>query len=112
MKDPKYNVIPTIFPQMKAYLFRSPISIMNKLYVLASEDGNRYEHVSAHGVDERGNLYTPHWDEMCYIKDQFFDEEQVVVQIHPKKSQYVNAHGNVLHLWHDKSGIYEYPYND
>ena len=36
---------------------------------------------------------------MCFIKDVFWDEEDVVIQYHPKKSEYVNRHENCLHLW-------------
>lgn len=45
------------------------------------------------------NDRTPTWDEMCFIKDQFWDAEDVVMQLHPAKSQYVNIHPNALHLW-------------
>jgi len=41
----------------------------------------------------------PNWREMCFIKDLFWDEEDVVIQYHPKKSEYVNLHNNYLHLW-------------
>jgi len=36
---------------------------------------------------------------MCFIKDLFWDGEDVVIQHHPKKSEYVNRHDNCLHLW-------------
>src|SRR5580658_4748259 len=32
----------------------------------------------------------PTWEEMCKIKDLFWDDEDVVVQFHPAKSEYVN----------------------
>jgi len=41
----------------------------------------------------------PTWEEMCWVKDLFFDEEEVVVQYHPRKSEYVNYHPFCLHLW-------------
>ena len=56
------------------------------------------EHVS---VQLFGKL--PSWSEMCEIKDIFWDEEEMVVQIHPKKSQYVNI-TEALHLWRPKDG--------
>lgn len=36
---------------------------------------------------------------MCYIKSLFWDDEEVVIQYHPKKSEYVNLHPYCLHLW-------------
>lgn len=63
------------------------------LKVLASE-GAGWEHVSV-SLQNR----CPNWTEMCVIKDLFWDDEDVVVQFHPKKSEYVNVHAYCLHLW-------------
>ena len=41
----------------------------------------------------------PTWDEMCYIKQLFFEAEESAVQYHPPESQYKNLHPFVLHLW-------------
>lgn len=40
----------------------------------------------------------PTWEEMCLVKDLFFGDE-VVIQFHPKKENYVNNHPFCLHLW-------------
>lgn len=69
-----------------------------KLWIIAS-DGLGWEHVSIHIELKDGSLKTPLWDEMCFVKDLFWDEEDVVIQFHPKKSEYVNVHPNTLHLW-------------
>lgn len=58
-----------------------------------NEDG--WEHVS---VSPYGGKM-PTWDEMCEIKDIFWEDEEEVIQIHPKKSEYVNIVDNCLHLW-------------
>lgn len=39
------------------------------------------------------------WEEMCIVKDIFFQEEECAIQYHPPKSEYVNNHPYVLHLW-------------
>lgn len=57
-----------------------------------------WEHVSVHVLDGR-RTHTPTWSEMCYIKEIFWDPEDVVLQYHPRESQYVNNHPHVLHLW-------------
>lgn len=61
-------------------------------------DENGMEHVS---VQLQRKL--PTWEEMCEIKDIFWEDEEEVVQIHPKKSEYVNI-TEALHLWRPKDG--------
>ncbi len=63
--------------------------------VIASWGGG-WEHVS---VSPRKNNYTPTWDDMCAIKELFFDDDEAVIQIHPPKDEYVNNMPNCLHLW-------------
>lgn len=41
----------------------------------------------------------PEWEEMCLVKDTFWNEDECVVQYHPPKSEYVNLTSNCLHLW-------------
>lgn len=59
-----------------------------------NEDG--YEHVS---VSPRKKFNMPTWNDMCMLKDMFFEDDEEVYQIHPKKSEYVNVVENCLHLW-------------
>jgi len=63
------------------------------LRVIASS-GLGWEHVA---VSKR--YEPPTWDDMCEVKDLFWDQEDCVIQYHPPKSSYVNAHPHVLHLW-------------
>ncbi len=83
-----------------AFIIPSPFSARHtrrQLVVIAS-DGQLWEHVSVHA--EQGNQqFTPYWDEMAYAKDLFWDGEDVVMQLHPRRSEYVNMHANTLHLW-------------
>lgn len=61
-----------------------------------------WEHVSVHafrGAKER----TPSWREMAFVKDLFWESEDVVMQLHPRRSQYVNNHPHVLHLWRSRT---------
>ena len=62
-------------------------------------DESGWEHVSVSPY--KGKM--PTWDDMCAIKDIFWDDEEAVIQIHPKKSEYVNVKDNCLHLWRHKS---------
>jgi hypothetical protein len=54
-----------------------------------------WEHVSV-SIEGR---HPPNWQEMCWVKDAFWDDEETVLQFHPKKSEYKNLHPNCLHLW-------------
>lgn len=64
-----------------------------KFCVVAS-DGLGWEHVSV-------SLTTrcPKWEEMCDLKDLFWDADDCIVQFHPPKSEYVNNHPFCLHMW-------------
>lgn len=75
-------------------------TIPNYVFVCMQGEGAGWEHVSV-SVAERNQAQTrcPTWEEMCWIKDQFWDEEDCIIQYHPSKSQYVNVHEFVLHLW-------------
>ena len=58
--------------------------------------GGGWEHVSIMPYDSR---ITPSWDDMCKLKNMFWKEDEAVVQIHPRKQDYVNRAKNCLHLW-------------
>ena len=57
--------------------------------------GGGWEHVSFNP----GTGKTPGWEDMCLLKDIFFEPEEVAIQIHPAKSQYVSNLDHCLHLW-------------
>ena len=80
------------------------------LFLLCS-DGNDpdvpqadgWEHVSVHAARALGRqIRTPTWREMAHVKDRCWDPEDVVMQLHPRRSQYVNHHPHVLHLWRSR----------
>lgn len=51
----------------------------------------------------------PTWDEMCFVKDVFWDGDECVVQYHPPKAEYVNHHPYCLHLWKHVQGEFATP---
>jgi hypothetical protein len=57
-------------------------------------DSMWWEHVSVSLANR-----TPTWEEMCWVKDLFWSDDEVVVQYHPAKRDYVNCHPHCLHLW-------------
>jgi hypothetical protein len=40
---------------------------------------------------------------MNYVKRICWDGEDVVMQLHPRESEYVNCHPHVLHLWRHRT---------
>ncbi len=72
------------------------VRVGGKWFSCIASDGGGWEHVSVTPLS--GNSI-PTWKEMCAIKEMFFEDEEAVMQIHPKKSEYVNIHKNCLHLW-------------
>lgn len=66
-----------------------------------------WEHVSVSLPDTPRKC--PSWDEMCVVKRLFWDEEECVLQYHPAKSDYVNFHPGVLHLWRPVNGKFPMP---
>lgn len=63
------------------------------LFMITSH-GFGWEHVSV-STKKR----CPNWIEMSFIKDLFWAPEEVVMQLHPAKSDYINQHPHCLHLW-------------
>jgi hypothetical protein len=74
-----------------------------KLRILVS-DGNyadaglaaeyAWEHVSV-SLPNR----CPTWKEMDWVKDVFWRDDEVVMQLHVAKSDHINRHPYCLHLW-------------
>ena len=66
------------------------------LRIVASLASSEYpwEHVS---VSTKNRC--PNWQEMSFVKDLFWRDDECVMQLHPPKSEYVNHHPFCLHLW-------------
>lgn len=63
-------------------------------------NGERWEHVSVSVKPELGKkARCPTWEEMCFVKDLFWAEDEAVIQYHPPEEVYVNLHPHTLHLW-------------
>ena len=69
-----------------------------------SQDLTEWEHVSV-SLPHR----CPTWVEMCYVKDLFWLPTETVIQFHPSRLRYVNAHPTCLHLWRNPNAEIELP---
>lgn len=72
------------------------IRIGAKWFYVIATNGGGWEHVSVSPSSGKG---IPTWNDMYAIKKLFFDDEETVVQYHPKKGDYVNIYNKCLHLW-------------
>ena len=68
------------------------------LFIMSGDgEDTGWEHVSV-----SRKLHPPNWQEMCWVKAQFWDDTECVVQYHPPKASYVNNMATCLHLWRPK----------
>jgi len=59
-----------------------------------------WEHVSVHAVDTVFHKRRiPTWLEMCFVKDLFWEQDEVVMQLHVASKDHININEHVLHLW-------------
>lgn len=61
---------------------------------------NDWEHVA---LDLEANKRCPTYQEMCRLKEYFFSENEIALQIHPRRDDYVNECYYRLHLWRNKA---------
>ena len=66
----------------------------NKMYTYVFSYGGGWEHLSV-SLPRK----TPSWDVMCRMKDIFWNEDEVCIEYHPRKTDYVNMHEHCLHIW-------------
>lgn len=69
------------------------------------QNENGWEHVA---ISIGNGRKTPSWEVMCKAKKVFWRDDEEVVQLHPKESEYFHgfagANMEVLHLWRPVNG--------
>jgi hypothetical protein len=84
--------------------------------------GRRLKIIASDGIDPDASLagwehvsvsiagkFPPNWQEMSWVKDHFWRDDETVIQFHPARAHYVNLHPNCLHLWKRVDHDYELP---
>ena len=97
LNDPHYGSKPGKL--WGAFFILGPRGAVLRLLSSGPDKTYGWEHVSV-SLDDR----CPEWDEMCFVKELFWEDEECVMQLHPPKSDYVNRHPYVLHLWRPLDG--------
>ena len=77
-----------------AFLVRGPCGMDLRIISSGAWDNMNWEHVSVSCKSR-----CPNWPEMCFVKDLFWADDEVVMQLHPAKKDYVNQHAYCLHMW-------------
>jgi len=84
------SVYPVEYKNGKVKIKKDYNSVLHFIF----SNGCGFEHLSV-STPAR----TPTWDEMCKMKEIFWKDDEVCMQIHPKKEEYVNNHNYCLHIW-------------
>lgn len=66
----------------------------NKRLNFKFSKANSWEHLSVSIPNK-----CPSWEQMCFMKEQFWEDDEACVEYHPKKEDYVNNHNYCLHIW-------------
>lgn len=82
-------------------LFIIPSKTLKINICCIASDGEGWEHVSVSVKDlkMRETNKCPTWEQMCLVKDLFWEPDQCAIQFHPPQDKYVNTHNYTLHLW-------------
>lgn len=75
-------------------IFRIKSKIDFKEMFIIASSSHGWDHVSVSKAKR-----CPLWGDMCHIKDLFFNDDEVVMQLHVATKDWVNNHANCLHLW-------------
>lgn len=69
-----------------------------KMIACDADERTLFEHVSV-SLFEPKIFRCPTWEEMSWVKDQFWYNDETVMQLHVPAAMHVNDHPFVLHLW-------------
>lgn len=80
-------------------LFRFPVKNGFRALRVVATIGSGWEHTSVTLDKKIICSKTPNWYEMCFVKNMFWDDEDIVWQYHLPADDNVNIHPGCLHLW-------------
>ena len=84
------TVFNTYYKNGKLKIDKAPDKVLHFIFSW----GCGFEHLSVSTP-----VRCPTWDEMCKMKDIFWRDDEVCMQLHPKKEDYVNNMQYCLHIW-------------
>lgn len=84
---------PAFSPHGKFHVRRGGV-VLQIISSGTGEGSMGWEHVSVSLPDR-----CPTWEEMDWVRRQFWEDDEVVMQLHVAVSDHVNVHNHCLHLW-------------
>lgn len=84
------SVFPIEYKKGKAKIVQDYDQVLNFMFSWACG----FEHLSVSTT-----VKTPTWEQMCKMKDIFFKKDEVCMQLHPAKENYINNMPYCLHIW-------------
>ena len=75
-----------------AFRFKSPVD-KKVLTVIATTHGG-WDHVSVSRLDR-----CPTWEEMSWVANKFFANNEYAMQLHVPQTEHINMHPYCLHWW-------------
>lgn len=84
------SIFPVEYKKGKAKVIQDYDKVLNFMFSWACG----FEHLSVSTT-----VKTPTWEQMCKMKDIFWKEDEVCMQLHPAKENYINNMDYCLHIW-------------
>ena len=84
----------TVFPFVYKKGKMIVVNVVDKALHFIFSWGCGFEHLSVSTP-----IKTPTWEQMCFMKEIFWKDDEVCMQLHPKKEDYVNNMEYCLHIW-------------
>lgn len=85
----------------KAFIREYAFHTTNETIRVIASNSLGWDHINA--IVQLNSIFPeyrmPNAEEMKKIKNMFFSRNEPVMEVHPKKEDYVNINPNVLHLW-------------
>lgn len=84
------SIFPIEYKNGKAKIIQDYDKVLNFIFSWACG----FEHLSVSTT-----VKTPTWEQMCKMKDIFWNENEICMQLHPSKENYINNMPYCLHIW-------------
>lgn len=84
------SIFPVEYKNGKAKIVQDYDKVLNFMFSWACG----FEHLSVSTT-----VKTPTWEQMCKMKDIFWKEDEVCMQLHPAKENYIDNMPYCLHIW-------------
>lgn len=84
------SIFPIEYKKGKTKVITDNDKVLNFIFSF----GCGFEHLSV-----STQIKTPTWEQMCKMKDIFWRDDEVCMQLHPTKEEYVDNMAYCLHIW-------------